>query len=176
MATEDVAAALERAEKVLRRRPDIGVSDDPPATVRWHGGTRVVATHANGKQVVTDMSNELGGTGDQVSPSWLMRAALAACTATRIAMAAAAARIELQTLELHASSRSDTRGLLSMTDGNGDPVPAGPFDLQLSVRISAPGVAPERLRALVEESQRVSPVACAIQDVTPVALSIDVIE
>lgn len=176
METQDLAAALKRAERVLQRRPDMGLQDDAAATVHWDGGTRFISTHANGKQVITDMPNELGGTGDQVSPGWLLRASIAACTATRIAMSAAAAGIELQTLELRATSRSDTRGLLSMADENGNPVPAGPRDLQLSVRISARGATPERLRALVEESQLASPVACAVQDPTPIALSIDVID
>ena len=62
MATEDLAAALQRAETVLRRRPDMGLHDDAPATARWDGDTRVVASHANGTQVSTDMPGELGGT------------------------------------------------------------------------------------------------------------------
>jgi uncharacterized OsmC-like protein len=61
------------------------------------------------------MPSEVGGSGDQVTPGWLFRAGLASCAATRIAMAAAAEGIELATLEVRASSRSDTRGLLGMT-------------------------------------------------------------
>ena len=120
------------------------------------------------------MPGELGGTGDQVTPGWLMRAGLAACTATRIAMGAAAAGIELTTLELRASSRSDTRGLLGMTEADGTPIGAGPHDVQLHVTIAAHGVPAERLRALVEESHRCSPVPCAMQKETPVGLHIEV--
>ena len=118
------------------------------------------------------MPGELGGTGDQVTPGWLMRAGLAACTATRIAMGAAAAGIELTMLELRATSRSDTRGLLGMSESDGSPVGAGPHDVQLYVTIAANGVPAERLRALVEESHRCSPVPCAIQEETPVGLHI----
>ena len=51
MTTQDIAAALQRAEAVLRRRPEVGLHDDAPATARWEGGTRVVASHANGTQM-----------------------------------------------------------------------------------------------------------------------------
>src|SRR6187401_3213479 len=112
MSAQYVADAMQRVEVVLRRRPDMGMHDDSPATASWRGSTRIVTSHANGIEVTTDMPNELGGTGDQVTAGWLMRAGLAACTATRIAMSAAVAGIELTKLELCARSRSDTRGLL----------------------------------------------------------------
>jgi len=89
-------------------------------------------------------------------------------------MAAAKEGIELQTLELRASSRSDTRGLLGMTEENGEAIPAGPNDVRLHVRIAAAGAAPEQLRTLVEDSYRCSPVTCAAQEALPIALNIEV--
>lgn len=174
MAAQDIATAWLRTESVLRRRPEIALRDDAPGAVRWESGVRIVASHPNGTQVQTDMPRELGGTGDQVTPGWLFRAALASCTATRIAMAAAAAGIELRTLELQVNSRSDTRGLLGMTDADGEPVDAAPRDVRLRVRIAARGVSSERLRALVELSTRCSPVPRALQEAVPLALHIDV--
>jgi uncharacterized OsmC-like protein len=174
MAAQSIAAALQRTESVLRRRPSAGLHDDAPGMARWTGGMRIVASHSNGHQILTDMPTELGGSGDQVSPGWLMRAGLASCTATCIAMAAVSGGIELDALEVRASSRSDTRGLLSMADADGTPVYPGPHDMQMLVRISAHGVSPERLRALVEDSQRSSPVLSALQDAVPVALRIEV--
>ena len=174
MAAQDVGAAWHRVEAVLRRRPETGLHDDAPATARWESGTRVVTRHANGTQVPTDMPSELGGSGDQVTPGWLMRAGFAACTATCIAMAAAAQGIGLTALEVLASSRSDTRGLFGMAGTDGEPVPAGPHDVQMLVRISAHGVSAARLQALVEESYRCSPVARALQDTVPVSLRIEV--
>ena len=103
MATQDIAAALQRVESVLRRRPDVGLHDDAPATARWERGTRVVASHANGTQVATDMPTELGGTGDQVTPGLAVPRGLASCAATRIALAAAAEGIELTALEVRAT-------------------------------------------------------------------------
>jgi uncharacterized OsmC-like protein len=174
MSAQYVADALQRVEVVLRRRPDMGVHDDSPATATWRGSTRIVTSHDNGIQVTTDMPNELGGTGDQVTPGWLLRAGLASCTATRIAMSAAAAGIELTKLELRASSRSDTRGMLGMSEPDGTRISAGPRNVELHVTIAAHGVPAEKLRALVEESHRCSPVPCAMQEETPVGLQIEV--
>lgn len=174
MSAQYVADAMHRVETVLRRRPDMGLHDDSPALASWRGSTRIVTGNGMGIEICTDMPSELGGTGDQVTPGWLMRAGLAACTGTRIAMGAAAAGIELTKLELRASSRSDTRGMLGMTESDGSPVGAGPQDVQLHVTIAANGVSAEKLRALVEESHRCSPVPCAIQEETPVGLHIEV--
>jgi len=174
MSTQDIAAAMERVEAVLRRRPDHGLHDDAPATARWQGGTRIVASHPNGAQMPTDMPTELGGTGDQVSPGWLFRAGLASCLSTCIAMNAAAQGIALATLEVVAGSRSDTRGLLGMTDTAGSPVTAASQDVSLHVSLTAPGVASQRLRDLVDYSYRHSPVPSALLAATPIALHIDV--
>ncbi|HSE12188.1 MAG TPA: OsmC family protein, partial [Rudaea sp.] len=174
MTMQDIATALRRAEKVFERRPQIGLHDDASATARWQGGTRVVSSHANGTEVATDMPAELGGTGDHVTPGWLFRAGLASCAATSIVMTAAAEEIELASLEVFASSRSDTRALLGMSDADGRLVPPGPSDLKLRVRICAQGVEPARLRALVEEGCRRSPIPNAVLNAVPMALHIDV--
>ncbi len=173
MSMQDIAAALQRAEAVLQRRPEAGLHDDAPAAARWQHGTRIVTRHANGAQMATDMPGELGGSGDQVTPGWLFRAGLASCAATSIALRAAAEGIELTALEVHAGSRSDTRGLLGMADASGAPVHAGPRDVQLRVRISAEGIAPELLRALVEKGVGCSPVPDGVARATPFDLQIE---
>jgi organic hydroperoxide reductase OsmC/OhrA len=174
MTSQKIAAAMQRVESVLRRRPEVGLHEDAPATARWERGTRVVSSHANGAQVVTDMPTELGGGGDQVTPGWLLRAGLASCFATRIAMEAAAAGFELKMLEVVASSRSDTRGVFGMAEASGEPVGAGPRDVQLFVKISAAGIAAARLQSLVEDCNSCSPVSAAVRDAVPVALRIEV--
>jgi uncharacterized OsmC-like protein len=174
MSNQELAAALSRAESVLRRRPEMGLHDDAPATVRWTGGLSMAAHHPNGHQVQTNMPVELGGTGDQVSPGWLMRAGLAACAATCIRMLAARAGIELTHLEVRASSRSDTRAVLGMHEPSGDPVCAAPRDVELFVHIAAPAVAEDRLRELVQQACASSPVPCAIQQPIAIDLRIDI--
>jgi uncharacterized OsmC-like protein len=173
MASEEIAAAMHRVESVLRRRPEMGLHEDPPATARWQSGTRITSSHSNGTQVLTDMPTELGGSGDQVTPGWLFRAGIASCLATCIAMRAAQAGIALSALEVRASSRSDLRGLFGMKDATGELVCAGPCGVQLVVRIEAPGIPAEQLRDLVEESQRFSPMPTALRNAVPVSLCIE---
>ena len=175
MTTEDIATAMQRVESVLKRRPAARMHDDPPATARWQTGLRIAASHANGTQLLTDMPTELGGSGEHVTPGWLLRAGLATCLATRIAMSAASAGIELTFLEVLASSRSDARGLLGMMEASGEPVGAGPRDVRLLVRISAAEISAERLRQLVEESNGCSPVSAALREQVSVALQVEVI-
>ena len=173
MTQQAIADAIQRVQSALQRRPDAARHEDGPATARWAGGTRVVAGHANGTEVPSDMPTELGGTGDLVTPGWLFRAGLASCAATSVVMAAAAEGIELSVLEVKATSWSDARGLLGMAGADGQPVFAGPADVQLAVRITARGVPPERLRALVQAAVGHSPIPSALQAATPLALRID---
>jgi uncharacterized OsmC-like protein len=175
MTMHDIATAMQRAKKVLERHPQTGLHDDAAATARWQGGTRIMSSHANGTHLSTDMPSELGGSGDQVTPGWLFRAGLASCLATCIAMAAADEGIELTMLEVLATSRSDSRGLLGVRDINGDSVFAGPSEVQLHVRIGAHGITAERLQTLVKNSQACSPIPNAVQCATPLALHIDIV-
>ena len=135
----------------------------------------VETAHPNGAQVLTDMPRELGGTGERITPGWMVRAGLAACTATTIAMIAAQEGLTLESLDVRADSRSDTRGLLGLAEVDGALVYPGPLDLAITVRIVAPGVAPDRLRALVEAAQRRAPMSAALRDAQalPVRIVVD---
>jgi len=173
MSMQAMAAAMQRIEGVLQRRPEKGLHDDAPATASWQGGTRVLTRHGNGTETTTDMPPEFAGSGNDVTPGWLFRAGIAACATTSIALQAANQGIALSRLEVKASSRSDLRGVFGMTDLDGQVVPAGPLDVELSVRIAADGVAPDRLRALVESTCRCSPIPDAVRRATPLAVRID---
>jgi hypothetical protein len=61
-----------------------------------------------------------------------------------------------------------------MADAEGRPVYAGPHDIALFVRISASGVAPERLRTLVQDGIRRSPIPNAVQAATALPLHVEV--
>jgi uncharacterized OsmC-like protein len=170
----EVAEAMKRVETVFRRHPSVALDVDSAATARWEGRTRVVTAHASGVSVVTDMPAEIGGTGDQVTPGWLLRAALASCATTRIAMAAAVEGVELASLKVVAKSRTDARGLLGMSDEEGRLVFPGPKDVKLRVSIAAKGRSPEQLRALVEGCECTSPVSEALRQAVPVVYSVEV--
>jgi uncharacterized OsmC-like protein len=170
---QGIAEAVQRVKTVLQRQPQRGLQDDTPAIAHWQHGLRIVCRHPEGKQVLTDMPVEIGGSGDQVTPGWLFRAGAASCLATCIAMNAAAEGIALMRLEVSLHSRTDTRGFLGMLNDDGEPVFAGPCDMQWRIRIDAKGVSPERLRELVETSHRCSPIACAMENPLRTHLHID---
>jgi uncharacterized OsmC-like protein len=176
MTMECIAAALHRVELILKRRPQAGLHDDAPAAARWEGGARVVSKHPNGASVATDLPSELGGTGEEVTPGWLWRAALSSCLATRIVMAAAVDGIDLTSVEVLATSRSDLRGLLGMKAASGAVPSPAPSDVQLHVRIRAPEISHERLQALVARSQACSPVQIAASQALPIEVSVEVLE
>lgn len=172
MDLEPIAAALERVRDIFRRRPEAALDDDAPATACWQGGLRMVASHANGTQIATDMPAALGGRGERVTPAWLFRAGLASCAASSIVMAAASSGIALQRLEVRVGSRSDARGMLGMPGDDGRTARAAPHDLRLEIRLAADGVPPERLHEVVEEAISCSPIPCAVRAALPLAIDV----
>ena len=174
MTLEHIAASMERVAGALTRKPHAGLKDDAPATVRWAGGLRTVARSESGTEVATDMPEAIGGNDTAPTPGWLLRTALASCAVTRIAMEAAARGITLATLEAHATSRSDLRGLVGVAALDGSAVPAGPLAMDLHVRIGAAGVDADTLRALVAATPGCSPVTCAVEQPLAVGLHIEV--
>jgi uncharacterized OsmC-like protein len=172
MTLANIAAAQQRVVTVLTKRPAAGQQDDTPARVRWEGDLRSRAIHPNGTEIGLDMPPEIGGGAAGVTPGWLLRSALASCAVTRIAMLAAAEGLVLTTLEAKATSRSDARGLMGMSEADGTAVAASPHDVQLHIHIGAAGVAPERLRALVAATVPLSPVTCALTSPLDVTMQV----
>ena len=87
-----------------------------------------------------------------------MRAALASCDATIIAMEAARAGIELTDLTVTVVSESDNRGVL----GVGDSVPPGPLSVRVRIELAADNATDDQLRELVHRAESRSAVADAI--------------
>lgn len=174
MTAATIANAVQRVRAVFARRPEAALHMDDPAIARWEEGLSVTSCHANGARIATDMPRELGGQGGKVTPGWLLRAALASCLATRIAMEAATREIALTRLEVVADSESDARGLFGMTNEAGVQIPPAPLAVQLRVVVTAPNVAADVLRTMIEDSCRCSPVQFAIERAVPVILRIDI--
>jgi uncharacterized OsmC-like protein len=114
------------------------------------------------------MPVDIGGTGSAPSPGWLLRAALANCDATVIAMRAAQLGILLERLEVTVGSESDDRGLLGLSDA----VPPGPLGVRVTVRIAAKGASAEQLRELVQWAEQHSPVNDAVRRPVPVTTEV----
>ena len=104
------------------------------------------------------MATSLGGGGSAPSPGWLLRAALASCDATIVAMEAARAGIELTELTVTVVSESDNRGVL----GVGDAGPPGPLSVQVRIELAASNATDAQLRELVHRAESRSAVADAI--------------
>ncbi|HEU4384480.1 MAG TPA: OsmC family protein [Anaeromyxobacteraceae bacterium] len=170
MPAAHVAQSIDRVVAYLSEHPDKARSSDKAATAIVEEGLRCRARAPDGATVHSDMPKSIGGGGSAPSPAWLLRAALACCDATVIALRAAQLGVALAELEVTVDSESDDRGMLGM-DGR---IPAGPLSMRTRVRIGAPGVPPERLREIVEWAEAHSPVGDAIRRAVPATTVIEI--
>jgi uncharacterized OsmC-like protein len=109
--------------------------------------------------VETDMPKGIGGGGRVPQPGWLLRAALASCTGTAIAMRAAKVGIALEKLDVSVESQSDNRGLLGLDNG----ISAALIGLRTIVHVRAANATRDQLESLVRWGDAHSPVACTLR-------------
>jgi uncharacterized OsmC-like protein len=170
MSTEHIKTSIEGAIEYLSEHPEECRYTDTAATAVIDG-LRCSVVDPDGREVRTDMPAGVGGSNAMPSPGWLLRAALASCDATLIAMRAAQQGVTLSELQVSVDSESDDRGLLGMDDT----VPAGPFGASVHVQISAEGATAEELHRIVEWAHRHSPVGDAMQRAVPTTVEVDVV-
>lgn len=171
MSIATIQAALEKTAGMIGSDPAKARSKGTPASARLVDGLRFEITGPNGEKAHTDMPPPMGGTASAPNPGWLLRAALASCTGTVIAMRAAREGIALGVLELAIDSESDHRGLLGLDER----VSAGSLGMRVRVKIGAKGVDAARLRSLVEWGDAHSPVACTLRERPPVVMEVEVV-
>jgi uncharacterized OsmC-like protein len=164
----DIRESVIKVRSALAARADAGPAPDRPATAVIEDGLRCRVEGGGGWALVTDMPTPLGGGGAAPTPGWLIRAALASCAATTIAMRAAELEIALTRLEVTAESETDMRGLLDV--GNG--VDPGPIDARLRVELAADAADKQRLEELVRWADSHSPVGDCLRRAVPVELEI----
>jgi len=87
-----------------------------------------------------------------------MRAALASCDATLIAMEAARDGVELTDLTVTVDSESDFRGVLGVDDS----VHAGPRAVRVCIEVAAANASDDQLHEIVERVEARSPVRDAV--------------
>jgi uncharacterized OsmC-like protein len=126
-----IAAAVAAATAYLGSHPDEARYRDAPAVARVADGLRVEVTGSGGESVATDMPRGIGGSASAPSPGWFLRAAIASCVASLIAIRAAATSVELRSVEVSVDSESDDRGILGMDES----IPAGPLGVRIAVRL-----------------------------------------
>lgn len=168
----DIAEAVARVAAHLEAHPDDGYGWGTDATATIEKGLRASAAYTDGTVVVTDMPPGIGGDGSAPSPGWLLRAALASCDATVVAMRAASEGVVLDTLEVTVAFDFDDRGLV----GTDDTVPAGPLSSKVTIRIGADGVDEAKLRSIVQWSEQHSPVGDALERAIPSTVEVDIVQ
>ena len=168
MGTEAIKQAIDGAVDYLRANPAEARSTDSQATARIVEGLVVRVTGPGDTSLTTDMVPSVGGTGAAPSPGWLLRAAVASCVATLIAMRAAQQGVALADLEVEVDSESDDRGILGIDDS----IRAGPLSGRVAVRISAPGVPDETLREIAAWGIAHCPVSDAVEHGVPLTKEI----
>ena len=164
-----IGDAMRGVRQYYAENPAKAVAADAAAVAVVEDGLRCRATGPNGATLVSDMPAGIGGGASAPTPGWLMRAALANCDATVIALRAAELGIALRTLEVTVESVSDNRGLV----GSDVAVDAGPQRVSVRVRLAADGVSPDRLREVVRWAEEHSPVGDAIRRAIPVEMQVE---
>ena len=159
MQQQAIREAIDTVARSIMANPARGLVKNSPATASLAGGLSFSISGPKGEQAQTDMPEALGGGGGVPQPGWLMRASLAACTGTVIAMRAAQFGITLDKLDVTVESEGDNRGMLGLDDS----VSAALIGLRSVVHIRAGGATRDQLEALVRWSDAHSPVACTLR-------------
>ena len=170
MSDPAIRDAFNSVVEYFRANPEKAISADSAAVARLEGGLRCRAVDGSGNEMVTDMPAGIGGGASAPTPGGFLRAALANCDATLIALRAASQGIVLSNLEVTVTSTSDNRGLLPIDDA----IAPGPQVVRVHVRLGATGVDEAVLADLVDWSSRHSPVGDAIARAVPLEVSVDI--
>lgn len=161
---------LDRARRLFLEKPAAAKKANTTATAVWRDGLSCEVAGPAAEHAITDMPEPMGGNGRGANPGWLLRAGIASCAATAIAMRAALQGIALKNLEVKVDSDSDARGLVGIPD-----VPTSLGNLRMSIRIGADGIDEARLRELAAWGEANSPVSCTLRNRPPVALDVTVV-
>jgi uncharacterized OsmC-like protein len=169
MSNRNVGESLKRAKRLFRERPSAAIKS-MSANAVWRNGLACEISGQEGQKVVTDMAKPLGGGDNGPSPGWLLRASLASCTATAIAMRAAMRGIELRKLEVVVHADTDVRGAVGI---DGTSLALGGTRMTVIVG-SVDAAADEQLREIAEWAASHSTVAATLREGRTVALEVTV--
>jgi uncharacterized OsmC-like protein len=165
---EEIRSAIEKASGYLAENPEAATGTDAAATAVLEEGLRFRVEGPKGA-VTTDMSTSVGGGASAATPAWLMRAGLASCDASLVAMEAARDGVELTDLTVTVESDSDFRGVLGVDDS----IDAGPLAVRVRIELTAPGATEDQLREIVRRAELRSPVRDALARI--VSMSTEVV-
>ena len=154
---ESISRAIATASDHLTEHPEAGSGTDTAATAVREESLRFRVEGPQG-EVITDMSKTVGGGATAPTPGWLLRAALASCDATAVAMEAARRGVELTGLTVTVESESDFRGVLGVDDS----VRPGPSVVRVRIQLAGANATEDQLREIVQRAESRSPVHDAV--------------
>jgi uncharacterized OsmC-like protein len=169
MSGERIREAMTRVTQFFRGNPDKGLVTDKAAVAKIERGLICRADGPNGAVLISDMPKSVGGDASAPTPGWFLRAALANCDATVIAMRAAQLGVELTHLQVTVESTSDDRGMFGIVSE----VPPGPREVRVRVEIASESTAPAELQDIVRWAEEHSPVGDAIRRAISVTTEIE---
>ena len=164
--------AVEKLRSFFSKQPDKARASPSPATARLVDRLRCEVSGPGGERISTDMPAVMGGGASAPNPGWLMRSALASCSASAIAIRASTLGISLDFLEVTVDSESDNRGWLGLDEQ----ITAGSTAMRTRVKIGAEGATQEQLQELVTWADLHSPVACTVRKSPAYSLEIEVMK
>jgi uncharacterized OsmC-like protein len=153
MHSSDIGKAVANVEQYLQAQSNPGPRADVPATATIEDGLKCRIESPDGTAIYTDMPRSIGGSASANSPGWHLRAALASCDATLLAIRAARLGLNLNSIEVRVEATSDGRGMF--LDGG---VLPGSSKMCLYFKIAATDVSREAIEALVHWVEQHSPV------------------
>ncbi len=162
---DQIKKSIENATDYLRKHPAEARYTDSLATATLERGLRFRITDPDGRSIVSDMPSGVGGEGVNPGPGWLMRAALASCMGSLIAMRAAQTDVQLEKLEVVVDSESDDRGILGIDES----VPARPLSMNVRINLAGKGETDEAIKSLVAWAEVHCPVIDELRSPVPIS-------
>ena len=153
-----IREAIDNVARAIAANPEKGLAKNSPAIASLTKDLTFSITGPKGEKAQTDMPGRWRRQW-RAEPGWLMRASLAACTGTVIAMRAAQLGIALDKLDVTVESQGDNRGMLGLDDT----VSAALIGLCAVVHIRAAKATADELASLVRWGDAHSPVACTLR-------------
>lgn len=169
MNNREIGQAVTSVEQCLASQPDPGPRADTPARATMVDGLRCRIESPDGKAIYTDMPAEVGGEGTANSPGWHLRAALASCDATLLAMRAARQGLQLDGIEVSVEASSDGRGMF-LDQG----VSPGSTGMHLRFKIAPGNASAAEIESLVRWVEAHSPVATDVSRAVELSSDIEI--
>jgi uncharacterized OsmC-like protein len=165
-----IREAVKNVESYYRTEANPGPQADIPATAVVEEGLRCRIESPDGRAIFTDMPTDVGGSGSANSPGWHLRAALASCDATLLAIRAARAGVDLEHIEVRVEASSDGRGMF-LDDG----ISAGSSDMCIYFRIESSSASREQIEALIAWVEEHSPVGTDVTRAVALRCEIEIL-